>query len=191
MGNAPRLQKLCVQVGGWRGLLAPEQAFVRQFFGERVGNVLIARVQLGVRRWGDTRRALSVNGGWISLPRACFVQGKADQVLQLQHPQVAGIFAHELLHEVQRIQGLPVTRQAVALQCRALLGGCDPYAYACHASRTATLRQFWQANVEQQGQMWQDWVQAQVAGVALPTHALLPLAVQRGRLRQVLPRVLV
>lgn len=173
---------------GWRPLMPAERAFVREHFGAQWGSALVGRVHVGVRRWGDTRRALSVNGGWISLPRACFVQSQGHQVLQLQHPQVAGIFAHELLHEVQRMQGLPVTRQALALQCRAALQQCDPYAYDCKGSRTALLRQFWRANVEQQGQMWQDWVQAQVAGQALPSHAALPLAVQRGRLRQVLPQ---
>lgn len=176
-------------VWGGRRLWPAEQAFVREHFGALLGDRLIACVHVGMRRWGDTRRALSVNGGWLSLPRACFVNGKADHMLALQHPQVAGIFAHELLHEVQRIQGLPVTRQALALQCRALLQGCDPYAYACTGSRTALLRQFWQGSVEQQGQMWQDWVQAQVAGQALPSHAALPLAVQRGRLRRALPKV--
>lgn len=167
----------------WRCLLPVEEVFVRKHFGMQVGNQLIARVRLGVRRLGDTRRALCLNGGRVSLPKQCFLHAAMCQPLHLAHPQVAGVFAHELLHELQRMQGMAVTRQAIALQCSWLFLRRNPYFYSCSGNSRALLRQFLSANVEQQGQMWQDYVQAQVAGRPLPSHTLLPLAVQNARLR--------
>jgi len=168
----------------WRRLLPVEQAFVRSYFGAEVGAALIARVRLGVRRLGDTRRALCLNGGWISLPRPCFTHSALCQPLRLSHPVVAGVLAHELLHEWQRMQGMAVTRESTALQCRWLLLRKNPYLYSYQGNSRALLRQFWLANVEQQAQMWQDYVQAHVAGRPLPSHALIPLAVQSARLRR-------
>lgn len=167
----------------WRALLPKEQAFVHAFFGEVQGAWLCTHVRLGQRRLGDTRRALCLHGGWLSLPKALFESRCWQQPLHLAHPAVAGIFAHELLHALQRQQGMAVTRQALWLQLRWCFGGQDPYAYGCPGSARALLRQFWHANVEQQGQMWQDCVQAQVAGVPLASHALLALAVRRAKLR--------
>lgn len=168
----------------WRRLLPAEQDWVRQFFGEVQGAWLIARVRLGQRRLGDTRRALSMCGAWVSLPQAMYGHAALGQPLRLQHPVVAGVLAHELLHVLQRKQGMAVTRQAFVLQCRYLWWREDPYSYSGYRSAVALLRQFWLANVEQQGQMWQDCVQALVAGQPLASHVLLPLAVQRGRLRR-------
>ena len=167
----------------WRPLLAHEAMFARQYFGVEQGDWLVRHVRLGVRRVGDTRRALCLNGGWMSFPRVCFVRQQLAQGLLLQHPQVAGLFAHELLHQLQRRQGLPVTRQALWLQCRMVMGWGDPYEYRRCASATGQLRVFWRAQVEQQAQMWQDHVQAQVAGQPNPCFALLERAVQQGRLR--------
>lgn len=169
----------------WRRLLTPEHAFVCAWFGQEQGSWLAARVRLGQRRLGDTRRALCLNGGWMSLPASCFHGQSMRHALRLEQPSVAGLFAHELLHEVQRHQGIAVTRQALWLHCQWLLQGKDPYCYSCLRSPRAVLRQFWLANVEQQGQMWQDCVQAVVAGQALASHALLPLAVREGRLRRI------
>lgn len=168
----------------WRRLLPQEQAFVRQCFGEAQGAWLIAQVRLGQRRLGDTRRALSLYGAWVSLPKAMYVQSDWRQPLRVTHPVVAGLLAHELLHVLQRKQGLAVTRQAFRLQWRFLCWGQDPYCYSCSGSAIQLLRQFWLANVEQQGQMWQDCVQAHVAGQPLASHALLTMAVQRGRFRR-------
>ena len=168
----------------WRRLLPQEQAFVHAWFGAEQAQWLVEHVHLGQRRLGDTRRALCWNGGWMSFPKAMFAGSDPAHPLRLEHPLVAGVFAHELLHEVQRHQGLPVTRQALVLQCQWLLFRRDPYGYSSCRNAGALLRQFWLANVEQQGQMWQDCVQAQVAGQPLPSHALLVQAVQQGRLRR-------
>lgn len=176
----------CFRWGAWwRRLLPVEEAFVRKHFGAVVGDKLIARVRLGIRRVGDTRRALCLNGGRLSMPRQCFVQAAGFSPLLLTNPLIAGIFAHELLHELQRMQGMAVTRQALVLQCRWLFFRANPYSYSCLGNSRALLRQFWRANVEQQGQMWQDCVQAQVAGKPLSSHALLPLAVKSARLRTI------
>ena len=177
------LMERCTQ-RWWRRLLPQEQAFVQAWFGPEQAQWLIARVHLGRRRIGDTRRALCCNGGWMSFPQAMYVHGDSAQALRLGHPVVAGVFAHELLHELQRCHGLPVTRQALILQCQWLLLRRDPYRYRSGCTARALLRQFWHANVEQQGQMWQDCVQAQLAGQPLPSHALLVQAVQQGRLRR-------
>lgn len=167
----------------WRRLLPAEHAFVQQHFGAEQAGWLARQVRLGLRRIGDTRRALCLNGGWLSLPRACFGQGQLARPLRLDHPQVAGLLAHELLHAVQRHQGQPVTRQSAWLQCRHLLGGCDPYAYHACGQPRAMLRRFWCAQVEQQAQMWQDHVQALVAGQPDAALALVACAVRQGRLR--------
>lgn len=155
---------------------------MRAWFGDAQGDWLATRVRLGQRRLGDTRRALCLNGGWMSLPKAAFQGQSMCYALRLDQPAVAGLFAHELLHELQRQQGVAVTRQALLLQCQWLLQRKDPYFYSCQRSPRKVLEQFWLANVEQQGQMWQACVQALVAGQALDSHALLPLAVRRGQL---------
>lgn len=167
----------------WRSLAPAETDFVIQHFGERQGRRLVAHARLGKRRLGDTRRALCLNGGRISLPGVCFEAGDATQVLRLHHPQVAGMFAHELLHVLQRELGMAVTRQTLLLQGTYFLAGRNPYLYRTSANARQMLRHFWAGNVEQQAQMWQDHVQAQVAGQSLPGHALLAQAVRHGRLR--------
>ena len=168
----------------WRRLLPQEQAFVYAWFGEPLGQWLASRVRLSQRRVGDTQRALCLNGGWMSFPKSAYEGQSVRNALRLQHPRVAGIFAHELLHELQRRQGMPVTRQAFYLQCQWLLQGKNPYCYSCPSSHRELLKQFWHANVEQQGQMWQDCVEAVVAGRPLPSHVWLPVAVRAGRLRR-------
>lgn len=120
----------------------------------------------------------------MSLPKSAFEGQSMRNALRLHHPGVAGLFAHELLHALQRQQGMPVTRQAFWLQCQWLLQRKNPYFYSCSGRPRALLRQFWHAHVEQQGQMWQDCVEAVVAGHPLPSHAWLPVAVRAGRLRR-------
>lgn len=166
-----------------RSLLPVEQQFIRRIFGAALDG-MAPRVRLGLRRLGDTRRALCLNGGWMSFPRACYAGGRLEGALRLEHPYVAGLFAHELLHQLQRQHGLPVTRQALALHTRHLLGGHDPYLYSACSAPRALLRQFWQAQVEQQAQIWQDHVQALVAGQPDPAFTLVARAVQAGRLRR-------
>ena len=167
----------------WRRLQPQELQFVSWHFGPEQADWLAHHIRLGVRRLGDCRRALSLNGGWVSLPRACYAGQALTGALRLSHPVVAGLFAHELLHALQRRQGLAVTRQSLGLQCRMLLGRLDPYAYDRCEQAPAMLRRFWRAQVEQQAQMWQDHVTALVAGQPLASHHVLAQAVRAGRLR--------
>lgn len=144
-----------------------ERTFVRRFFGHTL-DTLQPRLRLYVRRLGDRHRALSLNGGRIFMPRACFEHGRPELPLKLSHPYVAGVFAHELLHQWQRLQGMAVTRQAAWLQMKAVCLRRDPYAYGACDDATQMLERFQGAQVEQQGQMWQDYVSGCVGGQADP-----------------------
>ena len=150
-----------------RPLMADEWALLDRYFGEpsqlsKPSQPAWRRMRMHVRRLGDTRRALSFNGGFLSFPRYCFVGADPRQPLRLDQPLVAGWLAHEAFHHWQRLQGLPVTREAMRLQWRWWRGGIDPYAYPACASPAALLAQFQSAQVEQQAQMWQDAVMADV-----------------------------
>lgn len=153
-------------------MLPLEVVFVRRFFGAALDSVL-PRQRLYLRRLGDTRRALSMNGGRLYMPRAFFEEGNPRKPLRLSHPMIAGIVAHELLHQWQRLQGRAVTREALLLQTRALCLRHDPYAYCAVADPQQMLQLFLQSNVEQQGQIWQDYVKASVAGCELPHLQLI------------------
>ena len=156
-----------------RALVEAERQFVQQYFGASLDG-LLPRIRLYVRRIGDTRRALAMTGGRISMPRFCFEGADPRQSLRLGHPAVAGLFAHELLHQWQSLQGMAVTRQAAWLQVKALCLQQNPYAYArCEAPHTM-LQTFICAQVEQQGQMWEDYVRSCVAGQ--PDPALVQIA---------------
>lgn len=151
-----------------RALLPAERLFVQQFFGAAL-DALLPRMRLHLRRLGDTRRALSMNGGRLYLPRGFFEQSQPQRALRLGHPVVAGIFAHELLHQWQRLQGVAVTRKALLLHVKAFCLRRDPYAYFGSNDGAGMLGIFLAASVEQQGQMWEDYVRTVVAGAAMPS----------------------
>jgi hypothetical protein len=151
-------------------LLPAEHAFVHVHFGTSL-SALEPRLRLYLRRLGDTRRAWSLNGGRMAIPRASFEGGDPRRPLRLADPGVAGVFAHELLHQWQRLRGQPVTRQAAWLQCQALCLRRDPYAYARCDDADAMWARFARAQVEQQAQMWEDHVRALQAGQADPAFA--------------------
>lgn len=153
---------------------------MQQHFGTAL-DAQLSRLRLYLRRVGDTGRALSLGGARISMPRLCFQAGDPHQPLRLSHPQIAGVFAHELLHEWQRAQGRPVTRQALWLQLHALLCKSDPYAYARCSDPVAMQACFAAAQVEQQGQIWEDHVRACVAGRPAAEFALIAARVRSPR----------
>lgn len=155
-----------------RALLAQEQAFVLEHFGSALQR-LQPKLRLYVRRIGDRRRALSLNGGRIFLPRSFFEHSDPRRPLRLNHPAVAGIFAHELLHQWQRLQGRAVTREALGLQLQAICLRRNPYHYPHAATAEAMLACFLRSTVEQQGQMWEDYVHAKVCGECLPCMELV------------------
>jgi hypothetical protein len=145
-----------------RPLTADEWTLLARYFGQPQ-HPGWTRMRLYLRRLGDTRRALSFNGGFLSMPAYCFAASDPRQCLRLDAPLVAGWLAHEAFHHWQRLQGRAVTRQALRLQWRFWRHGINPYAYAPAASPAALLAQFQQAEVEQQAQMWQDAVMADIA----------------------------
>ena len=155
-----------------RPLFAAEHDFVQLYFGQSLGS-LTPRLRLYVRRIGDRRRALSMNGGRIFLPASFFGNGDPRQPLRLTQPVVAGIFAHELLHQWQRFQGRAVTREALWLQLKASCLRRNPYSYLRCTTPEAMLSRFLQASVEQQGQIWEDHVHAAVLGESLPCMELV------------------
>ncbi len=150
-----------------RPLLPAEWALLDHYFGAPV-HPAWRRMRVHVRRLGDTRRALSFNGGFLSFPRHCFVEGDPHQPLRIAQPLIAGWLAHEAFHHWQRLQGKPVTRHALWLQWRYWQAGDNPYCYPACSTSQALLAQFQSANVEQQAQMWQDAVMAGVASQQTP-----------------------
>ena len=162
-----------------RALTAQEQAFVRCHFGASL-DALLPRMRLHLRRLGDTRRALSLNGGRIFLPRSFFLHGDLHRPLRLDQPQIAGIFAHELLHQWQRLQGMPVTRQAAWLHLKAWCTRGDPYACERSSDPDRMLECFVHAQVEQQGQIWEDHVRDCVAGKGGAAGALIAAHVRQA-----------
>lgn len=155
-----------------RALLAQEQAFVLEHFGSALQR-LQPKLRLYVCRIGDRQRALSLNGGRIFLPRSFFEHSDPRRPLRLSHPVVAGIIAHELLHQWQRLQGRAVTREALGLQLQAICLCRNPYHYSKVASAEAMLACILRSTVEQQGQMWEDYVHAVVRGECLPCMELV------------------
>ncbi|NIF81954.1 hypothetical protein F3J24_00305 [Comamonas sp. Tr-654] len=170
----------------WRRSLMPvETGFVQLLFGTALDE-LLPGMRLHVRRLGDTRRALSLGGGRIYLPRSFFEHADPHRPLRLSHPVVAGVFAHELLHQWQRLQGRPVTWEAFGLHLRATCLRRDLYRYQACADPYQMLQCFLDASVEQQGQIWQDHVQALVQGQPLACMCLIAEHVhqdQAGRTR--------
>ena len=155
-----------------RPLFSVERDFVREHFGDSL-DFILPRLRLYLRRVGDRRRALSMNGGRVFLPASFFDSNDPRQALRLTHPVVAGIFAHELLHQWQRLAGRAVTRQAIWLQVQAICLRRNPYNYQRCATPEAMLTLFLQATVEQQGQIWEDHVHAAVLGEPLPCMVLV------------------
>ena len=93
--------------------------------------------------------------------------------------RLPGTFAHELLHQWQRLQGRAVTREALGLHLRAACLRRNPYDYQVCADPQQMLQRFVEAGVEQQGQIWQDHVQALVQGRPLACMALIAKHVRR------------
>lgn len=145
-----------------RRLMAEEWALIAHYFGQP-RHPDWSRMRLHLRRLGDTRRALSFNGGFLSMPSHCFEGFDPRQALRIDQPLIAGWLAHEAFHHWQRLQGRAVTREALRLQWRFWRYGVNPYAYTASACAADLLAQFQQAQVEQQAQMWQDAVMADIA----------------------------
>jgi hypothetical protein len=101
----------------------------------------------------------------MSFPSSYFIGGSGDNSLNLSNALVAGTLGHETLHQLQRINGISVTARALVLQLEYSLHISDPYQYPASSDPAAMLQTFLGGNVEQQGQMFQDYVEAAVNGV--------------------------
>ena len=141
-----------------RRLTQLEVDFLSRYFGDALET---ASIRLAATRG---RRAYSIRGNHIRLPRSCFVNFDTTASVNLIHPLTAATLAHEATHVWQRQRGLWVTLKGALLQ----LGdqcGFDPYAYDREESDPATmLSQFLWGNIEQQGQIVQDLVFDELTG---------------------------
>lgn len=120
----------------------------------------------------------------MSFSNADYAGQSMRNPLRLYQPNVAGLFVHELLYELQYRHGRSVRRQGFYLQCQWLFQWINFYFYSCTGRPRELLTLFGHASVEPQGQMWQDCVAAMVAGHPLPFHAWLLAAVRAERLRR-------
>jgi hypothetical protein len=146
--------------------LRPPTPAEAQFIGQYFGKCIIpSSLNIHVRRIGDTSRALSLPGGFISFPSSYFLGGSGKNSLNLADFLVAGTLGHETLHQLQRQNGINVTAQAALLQLQDLLGISNPYQYNASTDPAAMLNTFNQANVEAQGQIFQDYIEADRGGL--------------------------
>lgn len=155
-----------------RPLLADEQAFLRQYFGDAL-DAAMGGFRIATRRFGDRNRALSLNGGFMSFPRDYFLDSDPARPLDCRHPSIGSIFAHEALHQLQRRNGVWVTLNAAVLQLLYSTKLYDPYAYRPMSDPAAMLALFRRANCERQGQMFQDYVRKAIAGEAHDAYRLI------------------
>jgi hypothetical protein len=147
---------------GLRPPTPAEAQFILQFFGPCINP---QKLDIKVRKWGDTSRALSLGGGFMSFPSSYFLGGSGNNSLNLADSLVAGTLGHETLHQLQRLNGINVTGRALLLQMMYSLGLSDPYQYNSSTDPAAMLLTFQNGNVEMQGQMFQDYVENVVTGM--------------------------
>jgi len=142
---------------GLRPLTENEKTFLRSHFGSCLDSVL-EKFDVNVRTFGDTRRAVSLDNGFISFPSSYFQDQDPSKELNLASPRVASVMGHESLHQLQRLNGINVTGQAALLQLTASLGISDPYSYPSSSDPQTMLGTFRTGNIEQQGQMFEDYL---------------------------------
>jgi hypothetical protein len=93
----------------------------------------------------------------MSFPRSYFKNGDPDQELKLDDAFVSSVLGHETLHQLQRANGVDVTTLALGLQIKGFFGA-DPYKYKHSTDPDEMLSTFLGGNVEQQGQIFQDYI---------------------------------
>ncbi len=138
-----------VDPDGKRPLSKSETAFLDGYFGSSLDtSVIDLGYSLGSRSW-------SPYGNRISLEKKLWKNGQVN----LSDPYAASIFAHEALHVWQRQNSRWVTTEGAFLQGLYSAGVFDPYDYTRSIrADDIMLDQFLNGNVEQQGQMFQDYV---------------------------------
>jgi hypothetical protein len=143
---------------GSRVLCAPEREFVRREFGE---SVAVDRLRLAGGGHPTGRCAWQPIGALIQMDDACFEWSDPRNALRLSaYPTLA----HEVLHVWQRRHRHCVVNVSVDGLWLGLTRGAAAYAY----DRTLDdaqdmLAQFLAANIEGQGQMYEDYVRSNVS----------------------------
>lgn len=151
-----------------RPLSAAEAAFASRYFG---GSLALGAVRVGTSLG---RRCWSPYASRISLTRTCFVERDPRNDVWLDDARVCATFAHELLHVWQRQRGVRVTLKGAWLQTQLLLRWANPYRYQSAHEPEAMLAQFIDGNIEQQGQIFEDYVFAD--RTAAPTARFAAIA---------------
>ena len=141
-----------------RALHADEVDFLQRYFGASLNP---ERIRVSVS-WG--KRSWSPFGQRISLSVRHFRDGEPLEVVDLDDPSSAAVFAHEAMHVWQRQHGRAVTREAIPLQAGYMLKRFDPYHYEPSSDPLHMLAKFEQANVEQQAKIFEDYVFAERLG---------------------------
>ena len=139
---------------GLRPPTLDEAAFIRRHFSNCIDP---ATLDIDIRTIGDTSRALSLGGGFMSFPPSFFPNGDVNKGLRLSDTRVASVLGHETLHQLQRANGINVTLKASLLQLGTVFGG-DPYKYSPSSDPQRMLDTFLNGNVERQGQMFEDYL---------------------------------
>lgn len=141
-----------------RRLHPAETQFLHRFFGDSLNTGAIRLGSTG------TRRSWSPFGARIGLSRRHFCDCHPGNDVDLDDPYSASVFAHEAMHVWQRQHGRRVTREAIPLQARYILGRFDPYRYEPSDDPGVMLSLFECCNVEQQAKMFEDYVYGTLRG---------------------------
>ncbi|MBK9584882.1 MAG: RHS repeat protein [Alphaproteobacteria bacterium] len=143
---------------GLRPLTQNEVEFIREYFGSCLDSKLRG-FNVFVLHDGDDG-AISLPFGEIGMPRGSFFLREEENELLLDDPGVAAVFGHEVLHQLQRKNGVLVTAHAGSQQIASLitLGLFDPYHYKEHPDPDVMLEKFKNAGPEVQGAMFQRYI---------------------------------
>lgn len=145
-------------LSGSRALTIREKGFLRRYFGSSL-DVGIINVAVAIGR-----RAYSPYGSHIRLPARYFTGSTPAWEIELSDCGYAAAFVHEAAHVWQRQHGEFVTCKGLFLQLKGLIG-INPYHYdTTQADPAGMLAIFQQGNIEQQGQIVQDFVGRDLTG---------------------------
>jgi RHS repeat-associated protein len=146
-----------------RPLSEAERNFAVDYFG---GNFNLDGIDLDASRWLNWPNA--IRPGDIRLPSDYFIGSDPCADVNLDDAIVAALFAHELLHEWQRQHGASVFWSAFGEHLVATFTPGTAYDYDESEDPQALLETFLNGGVEQQGQIWQDFVRTERKN--LPTN---------------------
>jgi hypothetical protein len=153
-----QLRSSLAALASWRPLSAREREFLAHEFGDKLE---LSRIRIAGGGHPLGRIAWQPMAALIQLADACFEAGDPEQSIAPQH---FPILAHEALHVWQRVHDH--SRLGVSVD-GLLLGafrGREAYIYDQRLSDPAeVLDAFLRGNIEQQGQMFEDYVRSNVS----------------------------